>query len=498
MIPPRKRWLLVFFLTAASVLFFFNKTETFAPIDANLKPYQTALSRGAVKVVFVGDSITEGTSQINYRNSWPGLLAKILREMHPHARFTFVNLSVPGIGIGSLADKYYVGATTYIHPRSGFFYTPNADKVHWPKGSVVGKNWMNHVRDESPDLIFLAFGMNDVNGSTKQITSLTQKVMADFYSFTKTPSIVLVSTILPSRKLPQFKAYQPYIQTSANVYRALAEELQVALIDANRHFLMHRDGVDIAASQPAMVDAPPSTAARFMPHFLGLFQTYGRDLLPPNKSASFMGSKVLRKPISATDIRAKATFTLNNYARGKFGIGYRVSPFKTEKAYFVAVTKGDCVTLSYNHSPLAAIKIKTKLHDGKPTTLEVIAQGSRHQVFLNGVKIIDRRDNYRFSPGSVVAKFQHAEGRIHNYSVVQTHDVLLLKKTRHSEDALLGFVDEYEKNPNSLRGNGINHPTKIGHTLYIAAAAKLLCVLGNSEDYNQCVHDIFEQYVGQN
>lgn len=198
-------------------------------------------------VVLVGDSIAteEPNPSVPGASLW-GYLQSTIKEQNPRRGAVFFNRAIGGqtfTNLNGLANSF---------PS---WYTNQS------------RDWIEYIRDLQPDLVIIAFGMNDrQNFIPAQARSAFLKIGA----FTEPPDIVLVTSLVPSAI-----SADPNISSAASQIGrdfvsgyvrgyALAEEL--GLLDLNRQCRLVRDGFDVRTSALRLVtvsgaQALPWTAA---------------------------------------------------------------------------------------------------------------------------------------------------------------------------------------------------------------------------------------------
>ena len=434
------------------------------PFLADLAAYTKAIASGKVKIVFLGDSITEGLSQIRYPDSWAGHLSESLRLARPDVSFEFSNLSLSGRGIGHLANPSYQAIQGIDNPPVGFHRDPYQGGVtdQWPTGSLAGLSWIDQVRAAKPDLVILAFGMND-RGSSSDIARLTKQVLKKLQSFEKKPSVALVTPILPTRKIEYYNSIQDTVQTTADVYRSISQEMNLTLFDANWRYHLLRDGQDINFWQ---------------------IISYGLDEYPQNfrkrsgfgfekQGALLYGYGAIEHLVSMVNLDVTSTFILNDYMDQTPSVWYRVDSLDIMKSYRLQIAMANEAILFYGMSPIASGKIKM-IAPGKKITVRIKAIYGHHSVWVDGVQVIDVWDYRSFAKGSVILQTDDgAMGGILDYSLKEFVHGKGRAET-YTEDQLLG-INDFDTNPESLGGNATNHPSKLGHTAtYFNAAWPLI------------------------
>lgn len=201
---------------------------------------RAAIARGEATIVFVGDSITAG-SNVPYESSWPALMAKDLRSAYPNVRFRFVNLALPGRSLVQALDDHYVALDHETAAAAGYFM-PMGSTPLWAGGSTPGQSWKQAVIAQSPDLVVIAFGMNDISGDGDAFRKISDWLASSYQLAASHPSIAMVATILPSRAATEYRGLEGNIDKSAEAARMAARDTGATLIDANAYLKRLRDG----------------------------------------------------------------------------------------------------------------------------------------------------------------------------------------------------------------------------------------------------------------
>ena len=218
-----------------------------------LTQIRTAIAANAAKVAFVGDSVTENsdcidTGALDLHGTYRQIFVEMLPEAFPAAAWTFRHFGLSGRNGGQFVNPAYVGQSGTEDQTTGFLRTA-ALHPNWGEGtgSVVGKSWLDHVKDSAPDMLVVAFGLNpefDV-----KIRDHLAAIRTAANSWTKVPSLVFITAMRPdTRWQDQYRA-----QGIARVYRAWARQLGYSIIDVNRANNILRDGFDEQMSQWRMV-----------------------------------------------------------------------------------------------------------------------------------------------------------------------------------------------------------------------------------------------------
>lgn len=425
----------------------------------DVSQFAKALASGVVTVVVVGDSIAEGKSQVNIDDSWPMVMIRALREAYKGVTFNLVNLSLAGRGTGNLFTEAYVGIAGPDNPTAGFYQAPGSKLTgHWPAGSTVGKSWREHIRDQAPDLIIQALGMNDLSGTSNDMAATT-KICLDYYkTFAKPPSIALMTPMQPSALIPPFDDFQESLRANAEVYRGLALQNNHTLLDANRLCFLYRDATDVVSNKGRrrLLSGFPTGWTKLS----GVGYTESGGILS--------GSGITRRDEVAKDVYMDMTFTISNYGSMTPAMQYRMDLTNVNKAYSVIIAGGSTVILYWNLVAIGSAPI-TPLTNGSPVRIEVKCRGALHQVYVNRVLVLTQFDYNGLAEGSTSVQIDGGTGTISNYTLVK-FSPMAVGRPMFQEGDLLGFVNDFDTNPDSLGGSTGNHPSALGHSVMYADA----------------------------
>ncbi|WP_139903774.1 SGNH/GDSL hydrolase family protein [Clostridium thermarum] len=188
-----------------------------------------------LKIAFWGDSITEG-SDIEKAESYAELFIKEIQNSLPGITVEHKNFSL-GARNAFLASSSQFKA---LNPET------NAVVNFWRSWATVGKTWKDHVVEYKPDLLILAFGMNDVTNNLSSYSFI--KNIDNIMDYVKVNSpntdVVLVSTITPTMDKTLYKQNNEYTMQIARATREYAKLNNIPLIDANRLWTILLKGVD--------------------------------------------------------------------------------------------------------------------------------------------------------------------------------------------------------------------------------------------------------------
>ena len=178
------------------------------------------------KVVILGDSISiDGPNALSLSDSMFSIITGEICKQNPGTEIEFLNRAI--------------GGQTWMYANS----KPTAFPEWYYDRE---KDWLEIVENDSPDLIILAFGMNDANGfNPGALHSVVKKINA----WSKKPSIIFVTNPLPAISTTLNDNYYKYLSQEgrdwvAGYVRSYANFHGYSLLDINRQFCLIRDGRD--------------------------------------------------------------------------------------------------------------------------------------------------------------------------------------------------------------------------------------------------------------
>jgi hypothetical protein len=437
----------------------------------NVDMLNAGIDSGVVRITVVGDSIAQGDSQSTYEDSMVGVVRRALVKQNPGLTFAIVNLSLAGRGIGAFSDPNFKGIVGPVdNPALGYYRAPgSASDNQWPSGSTVGQSWLDAVKATTPDLVVVALGANDNSGSGPAFAIAMKSALAQMAAWPKPPSIALVATTIPSRiTAPTF---QDAIQTCADVTRGIARELNHSLFDANRYQLLLRDAVDIANKKYAIDSGFAGFPTGWTPAVGSTMSLSGGDI---------SGTGLVTRDLTTEDLHISATFTIPNWAVQTANIFYRAT--SGGLAYTVQLAPGGGLFLYYNLSIIASIVISPPA-DGVPVTIEAIVEGAYHKIYVNGALALTAWNYEQLRAGKHGFNVTGGSGTISNYTgrLGSRYAVGIAEMT--DTDIFGVYPDDWNTNPDSAGGNGINHLTKRGSTVI------------NAQSWTPLLHH-FKRYAG--
>lgn len=179
------------------------------------KTMQKLASGEPIKVVFYGDSITVGANSSEFLNygpraeSYANMVKSYINKRFPTANMTFVNNAV-----GGTDSNWGAGKLTGISA---------IDDIPVPEGTKAD-HFKIRVLDENPDLLFIAYGMNDQNSGAENyaenIVEMCQRIRAQ----NPNVEIMLISGMIANPDTgfynKNYEAYQQaLVATADDVYK---------------------------------------------------------------------------------------------------------------------------------------------------------------------------------------------------------------------------------------------------------------------------------------
>lgn len=418
----------------------------------NIRQISRAIRDGAAKVVIVGDSIAVGRSQTSYGDSFPGLLAEHLRQ-NIKATWTFENYSIDGTGVGEYVNSGYNGYS----PSSGPAMSPPQYEL-WPSGSTPTKPWRDWAKDAAPDLLVIAFGMN-ASGDEGASAASMNLIIDYIETWSKVPSIILVTPMLSSRINGGGAPFE-HVQASADAWRGIAAQRNVSLADANAIYRLLLDGEDIQRTPKRRRD---------LSDFASWVDISGTRPSVAGGTMTFGAPGWVEHPDLTINCEVTATFNLDgsdiadlHYRRAGSNNSYIVRVLHAGGTSTVAWF-GPGPTLLHSEGIASAAAYK----------VHVEAIGARHRIWVNGnaIALPGNGINYaQLFPGRLGLAFSQGAGTVTAFDA-RLGFAKVYGSPRYTEADLLG-INDWASNPDSIGGNGINHPSVIASLLVYFAAFK--------------------------
>ncbi|HEI0101334.1 TPA: hypothetical protein SIE44_004371 [Escherichia coli] len=190
------------------------------------------LATHGCRVLLVGDSLSSfyNIDTANITSLFESYLRRKVHETNPSAEF--INRAIGGM-------RYYDLGRDEPPARLGDGYPWFTDR---------SRRWMSYIEEAKPDVIFIAFGMND--GPGWDVGNFQQpvfyKMVEELRSISSEPELVFCTNILPSTVNPATatEEQQSGRDAIAGWTRSYAKFAGYSFIDIHRHFKSLRDGVD--------------------------------------------------------------------------------------------------------------------------------------------------------------------------------------------------------------------------------------------------------------
>ncbi len=432
----------------------------------DLGTLNAAFALGSAKIVVIGDSIAEAVSDVEEENSWAALFRQALERAFPAIDFTVVNLSLGSRHAQHLADANYLALASEPADKDlGFHRSPATafPRESWAAGSTEGKAWRDHVKDEAPDLLVWALGMNNFHLSGQEFYAAVTGFLDYANSWTKAPSVALATTFLPTRLDPTYRDRQAAHDGHYRILRDLAVIRRLGLIDANRVYHFLRDGVDEGRRhwfREQDFRGWNTAWWDFIEGGLGQVSESGGRLL-------FSGVARPRRKLHAADFQADITWRPAD-SGDVLAFNYRIDPANSANRYEFQWS-GPNLRIYWKGTPnISAVDAAASV--GADNYVRIRCDGARHRIWVNGQLKIDGYDFESLAEGSCAFRAYLGAAAVAEIGCT----LKVGYPARHArpllhEDDLIGSGD-WATNPDSAGGNGINHPTTVGHYLIYGPA----------------------------
>lgn len=477
---------------------------------ANLTQMATAIKAGACTVAFVGHSIMEGQNQ-NWPEAAPAkIFERMLRAAFPECAFTFVNLSLGGRYAAQFANTSYNGTAAPDTPSTGFFRSPQgttivSDVWHKPdltlNGSTSGKSWRQHVVDAAPDFVLFLMDLNEsaATGGLPGFVAAMTTILTDFQTGTawntKRPSIAIGTSHTGEQN-------RALILSVHRAIRGFAAMYGIPLFDAGRLYEILTTGLDVtnydiygeagfryngglsSASTFSLDPVYWSMEGGFSTTSSTVFSPTGSTLRANPNTDSF---RLYRKRV-AYDGRVTAQFTPGG-ANTQMEIFLRrdpaVSDNKIAAQYVVAIAattvtlsavKGDGTT---TRTVVQTANLDAAVAQNAVLFVQAEAVGATIRVRINGKTLILARDVLVQSAGWFgIGQPVQGQGLSVNvgtnlsnaFSIEFLDPALVTTRPPLTPAQLLGTVNDFPANPDSIGGNTLNHMTTAAYPLIYTPA----------------------------
>lgn len=426
--------------------------------DGSLKSAKSAIATGAIKIAYVGDSITEGLDLASVDNAFPSLVGEAIKTSLPNVTVDYFNFGVGSTSIANTFDPNFVGG-------QGVFTQP------W---AVPGKSWYDIVKDYAPNLIVIAFGMNDSTQGSKFEYDNLKTLVGMINSWNPQPSIIVVPNILSAKNKDHFWGYDNrYTLAVARAAREFAKDNKIACADANRLYLLLRDGID----DVARITDKEQLFDDFFANWIGDTSDFVAkgDVLEPVSGAT---NKFVTRTREFYNGHFEMHFALAGTGSANAAhIYYRHDP-DLGSSMTVEISNSQ-VSLYSSGSPTPIASASVNIAVGAATRLSVIVKGSSHRILIDYIELINVKTGAKLQDGYITLG---GPGLVPTFAnMIRFYDDNIAASPFMNEVDLLG---EYGKYGN---GNGINHPTALGHRLaYFAAFSGVIKALATSASRPYC------------
>lgn len=417
----------------------------------------TAIASGIVRIAFVGDSIIEGDRDGLYNNSVVPKVMRVLKEQNPGLNISFGNFSLAGRALANFTNQGYKGIAAPDDGALGF-YRPAGTGItgQWPGGSVVGKSWLDHVKDFAPDIVIVLMGANDLEGNGAATAGYLGSMMTYLATWPTPPSVALA----PAALCTASHGYQNEIQIAANVYRGFARSRGLTVLDINRLYHLYRYGKDIENPFYIRRDTFSDFPANWV---LG----QGATFTPSDGiGTALVGGGVAMRKNSTLDLDISAGFIMPRWDTQYGQIFYR--SLGSGLTQYTAQVTGNAVMLYYGGTMIGNAVISPAIPNGTNITLGVEVHGCIHRITLNGIPYLNVTDFNQTLPGVYGVGTVGGSGTIYNMTAREGNPAQ--RGIPELTDADIYGINDYFTNPSTEGGNGINHPTELANSIIWAAS----------------------------
>ena len=343
----------------------------FVPVNSLESVKRAIMSSKSFKLAFVGDSITAGADQVSQSDTYVSNIVRKLSNLTSNINLSHYNFSIPSTGISDITDSNFTGGINFNTP--------------W---TVAEKSWVDHIKDYEPDLLVIAFGMNGTGLSSEE----NYNKYAELYNITKTwnkaPDLVIVPTILPTKNTDLYNQSQEATLSIARSTRQFAVDNQIAIADANRLFILLRDGIDelveISTGESNFFGFPNEWSGD-----VGSFSMSGNTLTPiANATTKFVtrnrpfynGVIEIEVKFSATGI--ENALWINFRKNSELGRLTLLVIADNESRGYVELYSNDSTTGLVN-------KLNLDIKTTDFNKIKIESRNNRHIIYINGVEVIN-------------------------------------------------------------------------------------------------------------
>lgn len=412
--------------------------NSFIP-KGSLNQAKLAISNGSLRVAFIGDSITEGADQTAPDDNYVDKIQKELTQQLPGVNVIVQNFAIGGTGIRSATDIPGV-----CDPNS-FYYRP------W---CIARNSWAYAVQNFNPDLFVIAFGMNDIDAGEDNTYTYLKALTDTAKTWTPAPSIVLVTNMQSTLNAALFMDIpQEEVARIARTTREYAKDNGFALADANRLFRILRDGFDDASRIGHMEYNWNNYAANWTGD-TDVYSIVYNQLVPQNGVTSRFISR------SRDFYDGVIEFDVNPPAEGNGNsvwVNYRESALGRYSLLVSPGNNADAAVYLFTNDSTTAVAGKQGLtiSTDQFSHIRIEVNGTNHKIYLDYAMVLEYKAYKKMHTGGISMGSSgllptFANLRITYMDPIKTDPV-------YTDDDLLGKYNSLES------GNGMNHPSGLGH-----------------------------------
>jgi hypothetical protein len=429
-----------------------DRVETTASGNIDTTAFQKAIGRNACTVVYLGNSVTEGiNAQMEGYNTWVQEFQRQLTTKYNSISFSYYNYGLGSRNITMLDNTDFKGVGS-PDPGDGTGFYRAVDTLVWQRASTIGKSWLDHAKDERPDMVVMEFGLNS-NLTEANFKTTYQSVIDKIQAWDKVPTIVLMTEMFPTETADPQLDLIGMIRRYNDAIRELCSENRCGLIDVGRQFDLLRSGRDSIIKQefPLTVN--------------GLTQIVGAapDAITYNRLDEATNSVVYAWE---KDEAYNCTMTGNYIPKTtasilQMGIRFKKSQSEAWSAgVAVQVLDASCKIWENGstvqtdlHSAITA----TNTHTFEITVIEDTITVKIDAATISTYTISDKKD-----VGNIAYGVKDADTT--SVSIYVDEGILITETAKYTNNELLGNKTAAEYNGGDVRdgGNKLNHPSRIG------------------------------------
>lgn len=369
-------------------------------------------------VVIMGDSIsTDGPNALSPSDCMHAVISKAISDSNPGVAINHINRAI--------------GGQTWLNANS----KPTAFPAWYSDTSI---DWLDYVKNDSPDLLILAFGMNDSNGfNAGALHSVVNKIKL----WDKVPSLLFVTNPVPAISTTWSGGvgfydtiFQEGRDFAAGYVRSYAKYHGYSVLDINRQFNLIRDGRDY-------IGIPLEMVGVYEQSFINDANITVRDFSLHGDMASWPLNKVLMVKVGRGDM--DIVYITNNNNK------FKVTAFCD----------------GVHSSPYVDVQTNTDIIEGM--TLDINVQNDSFTLFSGITKVISFDLIRCGGEFGCVAQWQDTPFSGPFVSVtVNAGNWLQCKYTARDSD-IWGHDDGTAETKYPEGGNGINHYSSKGISLIV-------------------------------